>query len=82
MKRAVKVFFSLLGLLLLISCSESGVKESGKTTITILIEPDQGGGWRAIAGEFEKAHPGIQVQLKPRISEVGTKNNSFCPAKR
>jgi len=34
---------------------------------------------RALSKDQDKV---LLQQLKPRISEVGTKNNSFCPAKR
>jgi multiple sugar transport system substrate-binding protein len=43
----------------------------------MLIAPDQGGGWKAVAAEFEKEHPGIKVSLKEGPASTDERENMY-----
>ncbi|MGC1481253.1 MAG: ABC transporter substrate-binding protein [Chthoniobacterales bacterium] len=47
---------------LLAGCGERP-DESGETTLSVLMEPDGRGAWRELFDRFERANPGIRVNL-------------------
>lgn len=59
------------------SCSDGSTDAEGQATVTILIAPDQGGGWKAIAQEFEKKYPDTVVSLKEGPASTDERENMY-----
>ncbi|MHC4664205.1 MAG: ABC transporter substrate-binding protein [Planctomycetota bacterium] len=77
MKLMQIIIFLLAVAMAFTGCTGDDEKPTGKTKLAILIAPDQGGGWKAVADAFMEKNPGISVELREGPASTDERENMY-----